>query len=102
MAFNFKQVQQLQNKIAKMQEELERTSFVGTAGGSAVSVTMNGKYEITAVKLEKEAVDPEDVAMLEDLILAASKDAFAKASEAQANMMSSIAGGMNLPPGFGL
>jgi DNA-binding YbaB/EbfC family protein len=94
------QMQQMQNKLLKMQEELQNSTFEGSAGGGAVTVAMSGKYEVTAVKLDKDVIDPEDVGMLEDLVLAACQDAFKKANEAQAKMMSSVTGGMNLPPGL--
>lgn len=101
MGFNFKALQQMQNKMMKMQEELQNSTFEGTSGGGAVTVTMSGKFEITAVKLDREVVDPEDVGMLEDLILTAAQDAFSKVAEAQNKMMSSVTGGMKLPPGLG-
>jgi nucleoid-associated protein EbfC len=101
MGFNMKALQQMQNKLLKLQEELQNTIFEGTAGGGAVTVSMTGKFEVTGVKLTPEVVDPEDVSMLEDLILAASQDAFNKASEAQQKMMGSLTGGMGLPPGMG-
>ena len=101
MGFNMKALQQMQNKMMKMQEDLQNTTFEGTSGGGAVSVAMNGKFEVTAVKLNEEVVDPEDVGMLEDLILAAFQDAFGKVGEAQAKMMTSLTGGMKLPPGMG-
>jgi nucleoid-associated protein EbfC len=101
MGFNMKALQQMQNKLLKMQEELQNTIFEGTAGGGAVTVSMTGKFDVTGVKLTPEVVDPEDVSLLEDLILAACQDAFSKATEAQQKMMSSVTGGMGLPPGMG-
>lgn len=101
MGFNMKALQQMQNKMLKMQEELANTSFEGTAGGGAVTITMSGKFEVTAVKLTQEVVDPEDVSMLEDLIVAACQDAFGKVGEANAKLVSSLTGGMKLPPGMG-
>ncbi len=101
MGFNMKALQQMQNRMLKMQEDLHNSSFEGTSGGGAVSVAMNGKFEVTAVKLDKDVVDPEDVGMLEDLILTAIQDAFGKVSDAQAKMMTSLTGGMKLPPGMG-
>src|SRR5690242_10918957 len=95
------QMQQMQNKMMKMQEDLQNTTFEGTSGGGAVTIAMSGKYEITAVKLDREVVDPEDVGMLEDLILTAAQDAFDKAADAQNKMMSALTGGMKLPPGLG-
>jgi DNA-binding YbaB/EbfC family protein len=97
MGMNYKALQQMQNKMMKMQEELQNTLFEGSSGGGAVTVTMNGKFEVTVVKLEKEVVDPDDVPMLEDLILTACQDAFGKVGEAQAKLISSLTGGMNLP-----
>lgn len=101
MGLNYKAIQQMQNKMLKMQEELHSSTFEGTSGGGAVAVTMNGKFEVTAIKLEKDVVDPEDVGMLEDLVLTAIQDAFGKVTEAQAKMMTSLTGGMKLPPGLG-
>jgi DNA-binding YbaB/EbfC family protein len=107
MAFDrraLQQMQQMQNRmlqnVQKMQEELHNSTFEGSSGGGAVTVTMSGRFEVTAIKLTPEVVDPEDVSMLEDLILAACHDAFEKVSEAQQKMTSSIMGGLNLPPGF--
>ena len=97
MGMNFKALQQMQNKMMKMQEDLQNTTFEGTSGGGAVTIAMNGKFEITAVKLDQEVVDPDDVPMLEDLILTACQDAFGKVGEAQAKLISSLTGGMNLP-----
>jgi len=101
MGINFKALQQMQAKMMKMQEELQNSEYQGTSGGGAVSVTMNGKFEVTAVKIEQEVVDPEDVGMLEDLVLTALQDAFSHVTDAQAKAMSSITGGMKLPPGLG-
>lgn len=101
MGFNMKALQQMQNRMLKMQEELHNSTFEGTSGGGAVSVAMNGKFEVTAVKLDKDVVDPEDVGMLEDLVLTAIQDAFGKVSDAQAKMMTALTGGMKLPPGMG-
>jgi DNA-binding YbaB/EbfC family protein len=101
MGFNMKALQQMQNKMMKMQEELQNSTFEGTSGGGAVTVTMSGKFEVTAVKLSQEVVDPDDVSMLEDLVLTACQDAFNKVAEAQAKLVSSLTGGMKLPPGMG-
>jgi DNA-binding YbaB/EbfC family protein len=101
MGFNMKDLQKMQAKLMKMQEDLQNSTFEGSSGGDAVQVTINGKFEVTAVKLEKEVVDPEDVSMLEDLILTALQDAHAKVGEAQSKMMGAMTGGMGLPPGLG-
>ena len=90
---NMREVQKVQQRLMKMQEELEATQFTGTAGGGAVTITMSGKFEITAVKIDPEAFNAEDIAELEVMVLAAARDAFNKASEAQQRMTS----GMNIP-----
>jgi hypothetical protein len=101
MGFNMKDLQRMQAKMMKMQEDLQKSTFEGTSGGDAVHVTMTGRYDVTAIKLSQEVVDPEDVSMLEDLILAACQDAFAKVTDAQQKIMTSMTGGMKLPPGMG-
>jgi nucleoid-associated protein EbfC len=97
---NMREIQKVQQKIMKMQEELEATQFVGTAGGGAVTITMSGKFEIMAVKIDPEAFNPEDITELEVMVLAASRDAFNKVSEAQQKLLSSATGGMKLPGMF--
>ncbi len=94
---NMREIQKIQQKIMKMQEELEARQFVGTAGGGAVTITMSGKYEILAVKIDPEAFNAEDVAELEVMVLAAAKDAFNRVTEAQQQVISSATGGMRLP-----
>lgn len=76
-----KQAQKMQEQMAKAQEELEERETEGSAGGGIVSVTMNGKKRLTAVSIKPEAVDPDDIEMLEDLIIAAYNDAYEKAEE---------------------
>jgi DNA-binding YbaB/EbfC family protein len=94
---NMRELQKIQQKIMKMQEELEARQFVGTAGGGAVTITMSGKYEILAVKIDPEAFNAEDIAELEVMVLAAAKDAFSKVTEAQQQVISNATGGMKLP-----
>ena len=94
---NMREIQKIQQRIMKMQEELEASQFVGTAGGGAVTITMSGKFEITAVKIDPEAFNAEDITELEVMVLAAARDAFNKASEAQQKLMSSATGGMRIP-----
>ena len=89
--------QEMQRRLAKMQEELESSQFTGTAGGGAVTITMNGKFEITAVKIAPEAFNVEDIAELEVMVLDAAKDAHQKADEALQIMPSSLTGGINIP-----
>ena len=91
-----------QEMFAKAQEELQAQSVEGTAGGGAVRVTMSGDQKIQAIKINPEVVDPEDVDMLQDLIMAAIGDASERASEMQQQSLSAITGGLNLPPGLGL
>jgi DNA-binding YbaB/EbfC family protein len=87
---NMREIQKMQQKIMKMQEELEAAQFVGTAGGGAVTITMSGKFEITAVKIDPEAFNAEDIAELEVMVLAAARDAFNKANEAQQKLASNM------------
>ena len=94
---NMREVQKVQQRLMKMQEELEATQFTGTAGGGAVTITMSGKFDITAVEIDPEAFNAEDIAELEVMVLAAARDAHNKASDAQQKLTSNLAGGMNLP-----
>lgn len=94
---NMREMQKMQQKLVKMQEELENTLFTGTAGGGAVIITMNGKSEITAVKIDPEAFNPEDIAELETMVLAAAKDAQGKANSAQERLAMGVTGGMKIP-----
>lgn len=92
-----KQAQKLQSKMAKMQSELADKTVEGTAGGGMVRATANGSQQITALTIEKEVVDPEDVEMLQDLIMAAVNDALTKSQEMVSSEMSKLTGGMNIP-----
>lgn len=94
---NMREIQKMQQKLMKMQEELEQTLFTGTAGGGAVTITMNGKFEMSSVKIDPEAFNPEDIAELEVMVLAAAKDAQNKVSDAQERMTTSMTGGMKIP-----
>jgi hypothetical protein len=97
---NMRQVQQIQQKMMKMQEELEATQFTGTAGGGAVTITMSGKWEIIAVKIDPEAFSADDIEELEVMVKAAAKDAFDKVTEAQQKLVSSATGGLRIPGMF--
>jgi len=97
MGYVMKQAQQLQAKMLKLQEELADKTVETTAGGGMIKVVANGRNQILAVQIEKEAVDPDDVEMLQDLILAAVNDALAKAQEMVAAEMGKLTGGFNLP-----
>ena len=89
-----RQVQKMQDEIRAKQEELEAREYTGTASGEMVTVTMTGKHEITAVKIKPEAVDPDDIEMLEDLIIAATNEALRKVEEESAAVMSKLTGGL--------
>ncbi len=92
-----KQAQKLQKKMLKMQEELATKTVEATAGGGMVKVIANGSQKIEAITLEREVVDPEDIEMLQDLILAAVNDALNKSQEMVSTHMGKLTGGMNLP-----
>ena len=92
-----KQAQQLQAKMAKMQEEMAEKSIEASAGGGMVKVVANGKQEVVSIHIEKEVVDPEDVEMLQDLILAAVNEALVQSQKMVSDEMSKLTGGMNIP-----
>ncbi|MBR6628099.1 MAG: YbaB/EbfC family nucleoid-associated protein [Lachnospiraceae bacterium] len=89
-----KQAQRMQRQMEEGQKELETKEFTATAGGGAVEVTVSGKKEIVRVKLSEEVVDPDDIEMLQDLIVAATNEALRQAEEASAAMMGSFTGGL--------
>ncbi len=95
-----KQVQEMQAKMAKLQEEMKDKTAEATSGGEAVTAVVNGQKEVVDIEIDPEAVDPEDVEMLEDLVLAAVNEALKKADEMVSEEMKKITGGMNLPPGM--
>lgn len=95
-----KQAQKLQSKIFKLQEEMADKTVETTVGGGMIRAEANGKQELTGIKIDPEVVDPNDVAMLEDLILAAVNDALHKAKDMVSQEMTKLAGGLNLPPGL--
>ncbi|HEY4036474.1 MAG TPA: YbaB/EbfC family nucleoid-associated protein [Ktedonobacteraceae bacterium] len=97
---NMREIQKVQQRLMKMQEELEATQFTGTAGGGAVTVTMSGKYEISAVKIDPEAFSADDIEELEVMVKAAAKDAFDKVTEAQQKLLSGATGGLKIPGMF--
>ena len=92
-----KQAQQLQAKMVKLQEELSEKTIETSSGGGMIKVVANGKQQIVSIQIEKEVVDPEDVEMLQDLILAAVNDALAKSQEMVSGEMSKLTGGLNIP-----
>ena len=92
-----KQAQKLQTKMMKMQEELGDKTVEATSGGGMVKAVANGKQQIVSITIEKEVVDPEDIEMLQDLIMAAINDALAKAQEMVSQEMGKLTGGLNIP-----
>ncbi len=92
-----KQAQKLQTKMLKLQEELADRTVETTSGGGMVKVVANGKQQIVMIEIEKEVVDPDDVDMLQDLVLAAVNDALTKSQEMVSSEMSKLTGGMNIP-----
>ena len=95
-----KQMQKMQKKMAEAQEELGERRIEGTAGGGMVAVTVSGHKEVLEVKIKPEVVDPDDIEMLEDLVLAATNDALKRADDLTAQTMGQFTKGMNLPGMF--
>jgi DNA-binding YbaB/EbfC family protein len=95
-----KQLQQMQQKMLKAQEDLANEIVTGTAGGGAVTVQMNGHHELRGVKIDPDAVDPGDIEMLEDMVLTAFNDALEKAREVAQEKLGAVTGGMNIPGMF--
>lgn len=94
---NMRMIQQMQNRIQKMQEELGETVVEGTAGGGMVTVQVNGLKEVQSVKIAPEAIDPDDVELLEDTIVAAFNDAIQNAEALASDKMAAITGGIKIP-----
>jgi len=92
-----RQAQKLQQQMTKMQEELEAREYEASAGGGMVSVKVSGKKEIIDLQIKPEAVDPDDVEMLQDMVMAAVNEALRIASETTEREMSKITGGMSMP-----
>ena len=92
-----KQAQKLQSKMLKLQEELADKTVETTAGGGMVKVVANGRQQILSIEIEREVVDPDDVEMLQDLILAAVNDALVKSQDMVSAEMGKLTGGMNIP-----
>jgi hypothetical protein len=99
--FDFKQLQkmqqELQERMAKMDEELAKQTIEASSGGGAVKVKFSGKQELLSIKISPEAVDPEDIEMLEDLVLAAVNAGVSKSKELGQNNLSQLTGGMKIP-----
>lgn len=97
-----KQAQAMQSKMAEMQEKLAATEITGASGGGMVKITLNGKNELRSVKIDPSLVDPKEVEVIEDLIVAAFNDAKTKLDAFMAEEMAKITGGLQLPPGVKL
>ena len=95
-----KKAQALQAKMTQVQEELKGKEMIGTAGGGKVKITMNGAQEVTAISIDPDVVKPGEADLLEDLVLAAFRDARAKVTKMVEEEMSRVTGGMGLPPGL--
>jgi len=92
-----KQAQKLQSQMMKLQEELAQKTVESSSGGGMVTVVANGRQQIVSIQIENEVVDPDDVEMLQDLVLAAVNDALAKAQEMVSSEMGKLTGGLNIP-----
>ncbi|HEY5498610.1 MAG TPA: YbaB/EbfC family nucleoid-associated protein [Syntrophales bacterium] len=92
-----KQAKKMQERMARLQEELETKTVEASSGGGMVSVVVNGKFEIIVLKIEKDVVNAEDVEMLQDLVMAAINEGVRKAQEMTTAEMSKITGGLNIP-----
>ncbi len=96
-----KQAKKMQEKIGKLQQELENKTIEAQAGGGMVRVIVNGKFEVVSLKIEKEVVNPEDIEMLQDLIVAAVNEGIRKSQEMASAEMGKITGGLSIP-GMGM
>lgn len=95
-----KQAQKMQKQMETMQEEMAEKIFETTSGGGAIKVIINGKKEIQTIEIDKEVVDPDDVEMLQDLLLTAMNEAIRQVEEATSNQMNKMTGGMGMPGGL--
>ena len=92
-----KRIQEMQAQMEQKQQEIENTSFTASAGGGAVEVTVTGAHEVEDIKLQPDVVDPEDIDMLADLLIAATNEAMRKADDAMEQAMGAFKSGLNLP-----
>ena len=95
-----KQIQKMQNDMLRMQEEIKSRTLEATSGGGAVRVVVNGQKEVESLFIDPQAVDPEDLEMLQDMVVAAVNEGLRKVEEMIAEEMKKITGGINLPPGL--
>lgn len=95
-----KQAQEMQERIAQVQDEIEESEFKVSAGGGMIEVTINGKKELTALEIKPEVVDPDDIEMLQDLIMAAVNEAVRKVEDEASSRMAEVTGGVAGLPGM--
>ena len=92
-----KKIQQMQEDMTRIQEEIEATEYTPSAGGGAVEVTVNGSHEVLSIKMQPDVVDPEDIEMLEDLLISALNESIKKANDAMDQGMERAKGGLSIP-----
>ena len=92
-----KKIQQMQEDMTRIQEEIEATEFTSSVGGGAVEVTVNGSHEVLSIKIQPDVVDPEDIEMLEDLLISALNESIKKANDAMDQGMEKAKGGLSIP-----
>ena len=92
-----KKIQQMQEDMTRIQEEIEATEFTSSIGGGAVEVTVNGSHEVLSIKMQPDVVDPEDIEMLEDLLISALNESIKKANDAMDQGMEKAKGGLSIP-----
>lgn len=100
MQQQMQQMQMVQQQMEEMQQQIDAMETTASSGGGAVSVTVNGKKEILAIKLEPEVVDPDDIEMLQDLVMTAANEAIRQMDEIASNEMNKLTGSLGLPPGL--
>ncbi|MCI6928824.1 MAG: YbaB/EbfC family nucleoid-associated protein [Ruminococcus sp.] len=92
-----KRIQQMQEDMTRIQEEIEATEYTSSVGGGAVEVTVNGSHEVLSIKMQPDVVDPEDIEMLEDLLISALNESIKKANDAMDQGMEKAKGGLSIP-----
>lgn len=92
-----KKIQQMQEDMTRIQEEIEATEYTSSVGGGAVEVTVNGSHEVLSIKMQPDVVDPEDIEMLEDLLISALNESIKKANDAMDQGMDKAKGGLSIP-----
>ena len=92
-----KKIQQMQEDMTRIQEEVEATEFTSSVGGGAVEVTVNGSHEVLSIKMQPDVVDPEDIEMLEDLLISSLNESIKKANDAMDQGMEKAKGGLSIP-----